>query len=79
MCTRSHPIISEGEANSVASPPKTATPATGREQMEIPVWAVGIQRALERLVDLTSKNVGRNRNPEVSQNQNLDRSPERNH
>ena len=61
------------EVNSVTIPHENRTPTVGvrQEQPEAPTWAIGIQQALEKLIEVTAKNVApdRNQRDESYQNQ----------
>ena len=69
------------EVNSVTTPRENRTPTVSERQEqpkpEALAWAVGIQQALERLIEATTQNVASGRNPpdEPSQSQ-IQRRPE---
>ena len=54
------------EVNSITTPQenRTLTASERREQPEAPAWAIGIQQALERLIEVTTQNIAPGREPQ---------------
>ena len=54
------------EVNSITTPQENRTPTASerREQPKAPAWAIGIQQALERLIEVTTQNIAPGREPQ---------------